>query len=129
MKASDELTDFILDQLAPLGRFAIRRMFNSTALFQDGLMVLLIDHAGVVFLKTDALNRDRFIAAGCSPFTYTRRSANGTLKAVALSFYTLPDGLLEDQEALLDWVRSAGEAARRASSNKRRARDSAFPTA
>jgi DNA transformation protein len=122
VKASDELIHFILDQLAPLGRFTTRRMFNSTALFQDGLMVLLIDHAGVVFLKTDALNRDRFIAAGCSPFTYTRRSANSALKTVALSFYTLPDGLLEEQEALTKWVRSAIDAAKRAGKGKKRIR-------
>ena len=115
MPVYDETTQFILDQIAPLGRFAVRRMFY------DGLMVLLIDPAGVVFLKTDAHNRSRFIAAGCEPFTYARRGADGAVKSVELSFYTLPDALLEDQEALAEWIRSAIDAAKRADNGKKRA--------
>ncbi|AUX94487.1 TfoX/Sxy family protein [Mixta gaviniae] len=121
MPVYDELTQYILDQIAPLGRFAVRRMFGCTALFHDGLMVLLIDPAGRLFLKTDADSLSRFTAAGCEPFTYTRRGADGTMKAVALSFYTLPDALLEDQEALIAWVRSAIDAAKRADHGKKRA--------
>jgi len=121
MPVYDETTQFILDQIAPLGRFAVRRMFGCTALFYDGLMVLLIDPAGVVFLKTDAHNRSRFIAAGCEPFTYARRGADGAVKSVELSFYTLPDALLEDQEALAEWIRSAIDAAKRADNGKKRA--------
>ena len=105
MPVYDETTQFILDQIAPLGRFAVRRMFGCTALFYDGLMVLLIDPA----------------AAGCEPFTYARRGADGAVKSVELSFYTLPDALLEDQEALAEWIRSAIDAAKRADNGKKRA--------
>ncbi|UMO87495.1 TfoX/Sxy family protein [Pectobacterium sp. PL64] len=113
MNISGELTEFIMDQLSPLGRFVPRKMFGCLAIFHDGLMVLLINNQGEIFVKTDDRNRSLFDQAGCPPFTYTRRGEDGKLKTICLSFSQLPDDAMEEQETFVRWVASGIEAARR----------------
>lgn len=38
MVASDSFADFLREQLAPLGRVTMRRMFGKTGVFCDGVM-------------------------------------------------------------------------------------------
>jgi DNA transformation protein len=39
MTASDGFAEFLSDQLAPLGRITMRRMFGKTGVFCDGFML------------------------------------------------------------------------------------------
>lgn len=118
MKVSHELAHYLIDQLSPTGRFSARAMFGCTALFLNGLMVLLITRQGEIYVKTDAASQHRFAEAGCQPFTYTRRGPSG-IREVALSFSQLPEGVVEEQDALISWVKPGIEAARRAAAGDR----------
>jgi DNA transformation protein len=78
MSTSQDFLDFLLEQLAPLGPVAARRMFGGAGLFLDGLMfALIIDE--VLYWKTDALTRADFDAESLAPFTYTRQGDVATL--------------------------------------------------
>lgn len=114
MKISEELTNYLIDQLSSAGHFTPRTMFGCRALFFKGLMVILVDSLGDVYVKTDEISRTRFNEVGYRPFTYTRHGPNG-VKTVQLSYAQLPDCALEEQELLISWVKSGIEAARRAS--------------
>lgn len=96
---------YLEDELAPLGQVSLRRMFSGHGLFLDGRMIgILIED--VLYLKADARNRPDFEAAGSEPFTYERMG-----RAVALSFWRLPDEIIEDGDELRAWAQRAKAAA------------------
>ena len=49
--AHEEMLEYVLDQLSPLGRFATKRMFGCWALFADEAMFALINSDGRLYLK------------------------------------------------------------------------------
>ena len=109
MSVSREFIDWVQELLAPLGQVVPRRMFGGYGLFLDGLMfAIVVDD--VVWFKTDAQNRERFVALGQPPFTYQRSG-----KPARLHFYRAPDDAFDAPHALMPWARSAFEAALRAS--------------
>ena len=42
MVASETYADFLREQLAPLGRLSLRRMFGKTGVFCDGVMLAMV---------------------------------------------------------------------------------------
>jgi DNA transformation protein len=62
-----------------------------------------------LFLKTDALSRPRFVAAGCPCWVYL----GPTQKMENTSYYRPPDDAHEDPEAMLPWATLALESALR----------------
>jgi DNA transformation protein len=96
---------YLLDELAPLGQVSLRRMFGGEGLYLDGRMIgILIEDE--LYLKVDAHNRPDFEAAGSEPFTYRRMN-----REVALSFWRLPDEIIEDGDALRAWALKSRAAA------------------
>lgn len=100
-------TRFILDQLFPLGSIRVKRMFGSQGLYQEGVMFALISD-DCLYVKADERTLPGYLAQGMWPLTYERQG-----KTIALSFYSVPEELLEDREALLNLVRQAMAAAHR----------------
>lgn len=110
---SRQFQEFILDLLAPLGPVP-RRMFSGVGLFHSGVMFgMLIREA--FYLRVDERTRARFEAAGSAPFSYLRGEREVSLGA----YYTVPEGLLDQSDELLQWARDAIAAA---SAVKRRPR-------
>jgi DNA transformation protein len=109
---------YLLDELEPLGQLSLRRMFSGQGLFLDGRMIgILFDD--VLYLKVDTRNRPDFEAAGSEPFVYERMG-----REVALSFWRLPDEIIEDGDALRAWAlksKAASIATGQAKSPKRKA--------
>ena len=60
---------------------------------------------------TDDENRPDYEAAGFGPFAYTARRSG---KTAAMPYSEVPDGVLEDADALVEWAHKASEAALRA---------------
>ena len=60
---SQALVDHCLELLAPLGAVRARRMFGGHGLYIDDLFVAIIGFERL-YLKTDAVSRERFQAAG-----------------------------------------------------------------
>jgi DNA transformation protein len=102
------------------GRIALRRMFGGEGIFAGDLMIaIVVDEQ--IYLKAGDSNRPDFLAEGSRPFTYERGKKR---IAASLSYYTVPERLLDDPEAFASWARKAHETAlaARASKPKKRKR-------
>lgn len=108
MVASDSFAAFLREQLAPLGRIAMRRMFGKTGVFCDGLMLGMVRDDALYF-RVDDGNRDAFAeAASLPPLDYEKQG-----RTIDLSFWRAPDRLFDEPDALLAWAGAALAAARR----------------
>ncbi|MEX0814137.1 MAG: TfoX/Sxy family protein [Dongiaceae bacterium] len=116
MARTSELLDYLLDELAPLGRAQGRALFSGHGVYLDGLIVgIVIDET--LYLKVDDGNRPDYEAAGMQPFTYSARS-----RRIALSYWEAPAEVLAEPEALRAWADRARAAARRAGAAKAKRR-------
>ena len=66
MVASDSFAEFLREQLAPLGRVTMRRMFGKTGVFCDGLMFGMVTD-DTLYFRVDDHNRAAFKEAECFP--------------------------------------------------------------
>ena len=126
MAASDEFTAYCIELFSPIGAARSRRMFGGRGFYVDDLF-LALSFEERLFLKTDALSRPRFEAAGCVPFTYEARG-----ERQSISYYTAPDDAMESPQLMQPWARLALEAALRARAAKpasARAKTKAMPVA
>ena len=113
MTARDEDIAWFRELLEPLGTITVRRMFGGAGLYVDGLIVGL-EIAGTLYLKTDASSRERFADAGGRPFVYDGRDKPVTVA----SYWTPPDDAMDSPEAMRPWARLALEAALRSAAAK-----------
>ena len=98
MDASDSFGEFVREQLAPLGRVTMRRMFGKTGVFCDGVMLgMMTDNT--LYFRVDDQNRATFKEAASSP----------PLKR-----------LIDEPDELLDWARAALAAAHRVATKRKR---------
>jgi len=102
--------DFILDQLHEWSYdVEVKKMFGGFGLFCDKIMFALISADGELFLKTDEENRFLFEKIGSHPFSYNRSNK----KKVSLSYWYVPENILEDSLRLIQFTESAYGAALR----------------
>lgn len=115
--ARDDFTEFLFDQLAPLGRITARRMFGKSGVFCDGVMLgMLAD--GTLFLRVDEHNRETFKEAALSPpLSYMKGGLT-----IDLAFWRIPDRLIDEPDELVAWARAALGAARRVSAKRHKKR-------
>ena len=101
---------YIADLLAPLARRAgdmrVRRMFGGAGVYYGRLMFGLIADETLYF-KANAATQKRHKAHGCGPFVF--RPAGK--KPIAMSYWRVPEEVMEDSEALLLWAKDALNAA------------------
>lgn len=109
----DAFTELCVEVLSPLGPVRVRRMFGGQGLYVDGLFMALIS-AGQLYLKSDAVTRERFDAAGCPPFSFPNKAG----EMVVTSYRRPPEEALESPPLMLPWARLALEAALRAANAK-----------
>lgn len=111
---SDSINDLFIELLEPMGEVRPRAMFGGTGFYVEDVMFAL----GVgdqIYLKVNERNREDFEAAGSGPFSY--EGADG--QRVVMSFWYLPEHLLDEQDELLVWCRKALEIARAAKAKAR----------
>src|SRR5258705_11089438 len=102
MVASDSFGDFLREQLAPLGRVAMRRMFGKTGVFCDGLMFAMVTD-DTLYFRVDDHNRTAFKEAeSFPPLNYEKKGCT-----IDLSFCRAPDGLFAQPDELLPWAPAA----------------------
>jgi DNA transformation protein len=113
MVASAEFTSFLKELLAPLGEASVRRMFGKSGVFIEGVMLGMVTD-NTLYLRVDDLNREFFReAAATPPLNYEKGG-----ETIDLSFWRLPDRLLDEPDEFLDWARSALAAAHRVASRR-----------
>jgi DNA transformation protein len=89
------------------GRISVRRMFGGEGIFVDDLMIgIVVDEQ--IYLKAGDGNRGDFLAEDAEPFTYERGKKR---IATSMSYYAVPERLLDDPEEFGQWARKAHDAA------------------
>jgi DNA transformation protein len=116
MVASDGFAEFLREQLMPMGRITMRRMFGKTGVFCNGLMFAMVT-GDTLYVRVDDLNKSVFREAGSTPpLNYEKRG-----RTIDLAFWRVPERLLDEPEELVMWARTALAAARRVAANRGRA--------
>jgi DNA transformation protein len=116
MVASAEFTEYLKEQLSPLGHIATRRMFGKTGVFCQGVMLGMVAN-NVLYLRFDEQNRVSFSEATALPLLNYAKGGH----TIDLSFVRVPDRLLDEPEEFVAWGRSALAAARRVAAGRSRA--------
>jgi len=116
MVASDSFAEFLREQLAPLGRLTLRRMFGKTGVFCDGVMLGMV-RENTLYFRVDDHNRAAFKEAeSFPPLNYEKKGAT-----IDLSFWRVPERLFDEPDDLLTWAQAALAAARRVATKRQRA--------
>ena len=115
MVASDSFAEFLSEQLAPLGRITMRRMFGKTGVFCDGLMLGMVTD-NTLYLRVDDDNRAAFQEAASSPPLNYRKKG----ETIDLSFWRAPERLFDEPDEFVTWARIALAAAHRVAAKRGR---------
>ncbi len=115
MVASDNFAEFLREQLTPLGRVTMRRMFGKTGVFCNGLMFGMATN-DTLYVRVDEHNRTVFKEAESEPpLNYEKQG-----QTIDLSFWRVPDRLLDEPDELVIWARAALAAASRVAAKRER---------
>jgi len=115
MVASDGFAEFLREQLSPLGRLTMRRMFGKTGVFCDGLMFGMITE-DTLYVRVDDHNKAVFKEAEAAPpLNYEKQG-----RTIDLSFWRVPERLLDEPDELILWARAALSAAGRVAAERER---------
>lgn len=96
------------EMFSALGPVTIKRMFGGKGIYHRGRIVA-IELRDEVLLKADEVTAPSFAAAGARRWVYEGKAG----KVVAMPYWSVPDGALDDPDAMARWVRLAYEAALR----------------
>lgn len=99
MAVSPDYLEYLQDQLSPAVATTPKRMFGGVGLYADGLFFGLIAE-DALYLKVDDTTRPDYEAHGCEPF---RPFADTR----SMSYYAVPEDVIEDADQLIDWARAA----------------------
>jgi DNA transformation protein len=114
MAVSANLVALLEEQLEPLGRITLKRMFSGAGIYCDGVIFGLILRDTLHF-KVDDGNRALYEAEGMAPFSYEARGRTVQLGA----YWRVPERLLDEPDEMLAWARAALAAGRRAAVGKK----------
>jgi DNA transformation protein len=116
MVASETFADFLREQLAPLGRVSLRRMFGKTGVFCDGVMLGMVTE-NTLYFRVDDQNRTTFKEAEAfPPLNYAKKG-----QTIDLAFWRVPERLFDEPDELMAWARAALAAAHRVAAIRERA--------
>jgi DNA transformation protein len=112
--ANNGFAAFLREQLAPLGRVTLRRMFGKMGVFCNGLMFGIVSN-DTLYLRVDDDNRALFKEADSGPpLSYDKQG-----RTVHLPFWHTPERLLDEPEELVTWAQAALAAARRVAAQRK----------
>jgi DNA transformation protein len=109
MVASDTFAEFLREQLAPLGGVTMRRMFGKTGVFCGGVMLGMVTE-NTLYFRVDDQNRALLKEAESFPPPSYKKNGSD----IDLSFWRVPERLLDEPDEFVDWARAALAAAHRA---------------
>src|SRR5258708_24252200 len=102
MVASDTFAEFLREQLVPLGRVTMRRMFGKTGVFCDGAMFGMVTE-NTLYFRVDDQNRVTFKEAEAfPPLNYGKQG-----HTIDLSFWRLPEQLFDGPREIVPWTQNA----------------------
>jgi DNA transformation protein len=96
------LVAHILDVLSQLGPVDCGRFFGGWSLRVHGVQFAMVMR-DELYLSVDDSLRQELIAAGCSPFSYSKAGR----RVVTAKLYAAPGGCLDDPDELRFWAAKA----------------------
>ncbi len=115
MVASASFAEFLREQLAPLGPVSMRRMFGKTGVFCEGVMFGMVTE-DTLYVRVDDHNRETFREAeSFPPLNYAKKGSS-----IDLSFWRVPERLIDEPDELVAWARAALAAAHRVAARRER---------
>jgi len=113
MVASETYAEFLREQLTPLGRITLRRMFGKTGVFCDGVMLGVVTE-NTLYFRVDEENRETFReAAAFPPLNYVKQG-----QTIDLAFWRVPERLFDEPDEFITWARAALAAAHRVAAKR-----------
>jgi len=109
MPVTDGFISFLKEHLRDFGPVSFRKMFGGGGIYREGLMFGLIAD-DVVFFKADEQTIPDFEAEGLGPFIFEMK--NG--KKSSMSYYRVPERLMDDAHEMAEWAANAFDVAVRA---------------
>lgn len=97
--------DYVVDQLRALGGASARAMFGGFGIYKGGVMFGLIA-SDELYFKVDETNQPDFAARKSKPFVY-----EGKGKPISMSYWRVPDDVLEDPDEIKTWAMKAYDVA------------------
>lgn len=95
-EAAAEVAALLLSKISPMGGISSKKMFGGYGIFHEGKMFGMVDSKGNIFLKADEHTQPDF-------------EAKGAQKHSRMPYFTLPEEVMEEAEALIGWVEKAIE--------------------
>ena len=105
------LVEHLLDVLSPLGRVTAPRFFGGNAL-KLGRVQFGFVFDDVVYLRVDATLAQELESLGAAPFRYQTKKREVRVG----TYWSVPEGQLDDQDAFVEWARRALRTASRSAS-------------
>ena len=113
MAPRDEFLEHVIDTMRTFGRVERKSMFGGWGLYHEGhFFALVMDK--VLYLKSDAQNKEAFAALGLAPFVYESRLGEKT----SMHYHQAPEEALESPEVMAEWARRSYAAALRAATSR-----------
>ncbi|MFN7957455.1 MAG: TfoX/Sxy family protein [Holophagaceae bacterium] len=100
MAVSVSFRTYLLEQLGQIRPITTRPMFGGLTFFAEGRAFALADD-GVLYFKVDDSNRPDFLAVGKGPFLPFGDPEK------PMQYYEVPEEVLEDADALAQWMAKA----------------------
>lgn len=100
MPVSPNYLSYVIDQLSAIGDVRSRRMFGGIGLYSGEFFFGLIDD-DVLYFKVDDSNREDYTSRGCEAF----RPLKDDPSAVSMSYFRVPEEVLEDADSAIVWAR------------------------
>jgi DNA transformation protein len=90
--------DYILDIFEEFPDIVVKRMFSSWGFYSEGIFFAIV-FDGELYFKVDDNNKADYGHVESHAFTYKRKG-----KDVSLSYWSVPEEILEDKELLFEWA-------------------------
>jgi DNA transformation protein and related proteins len=102
MPVSAGYKQFLEDVLSEFGPVSIRTMFSGAGVYAEGVMFAILVN-DTLYLKADPVSAADFAAEGKAPFAARRKGR----APIAMSYWEVPERLLDEPEELAVWARRA----------------------
>ena len=101
---SSDYLDYILDLLSICENITSRKMFGGYGIYRNGIIfAIIIDNE--LYFKVDESNIDEYKNLNSEPFTFNSKG-----KKISMSYWKLPEEVMEDEDLLLKFMDLSYEA-------------------
>ena len=120
MTPSAEYTEYVLEQLEPIGPVRTGRFFGGVGI-SNGLVQFAMIMGNSLYFAVDESTRTKYEHAGMQPFSYMTKKGRVQVR----KYFELPEDILTDAAQLRLWASEAMSVASKTKPNKALKRDAA----